>query len=137
MAELPKALAKMVHQVIVLVPRHASMKRSGLTVTHKVGTVYGPQGAERFGILRDRRDGVDYYFIENDRYFSSHREGIYGGKHGDYHDNAERYDFFGASIPVAIRAILGPKAPDVVQLNDAHTATASVYLKSDPAFKDT
>jgi starch synthase len=137
MAELPRALAKMGHRVIVLVPRHASMSRDGLKETGKIGTVYGPQGAERFGLLRDRRDGVDFYFVENDRYFSSNREGIYGGRHGDYHDNAERYDFFGAAIPVAIRRILGAKTPDIVQLNDAHTASASVYLKIDPAFENT
>jgi starch synthase len=137
MAELPKALAKMGHRVIVLVPRHASVRREALTDTRQTGTVYGPQGAERFGLLRDKKDGVDYYFIESDRRFSADRSGIYGDANGDYQDNAERYDFFGAAIPVAIRTILGGEAPDIVQLNDAHTASAAVYLKADPAFEKT
>lgn len=135
MAELPKALAKMGHKVIVLVPRHEVIDRKQLENTGKTGLIFGPDGSEGFGLFRDKKDGVEYYFIENDRYFSKDRGGIYGDSSGDYGDNPERYDFFGASIPAAIKLILGNKAPDVVQLNDAHTASAAAYLKRDGAFE--
>jgi starch synthase len=137
MAELPQALAKMGHRVIVLAPRHQVIERDKLADTHKTGLVYGPDGSEGFGLFKDRKDGVDYYFIENDRYFSKNRGGIYGDAKGDYGDNAERYDFFGASIPEAIKLITGGKAPDVVQLNDAHTGSAAAYLRRDGWFEKT
>jgi starch synthase len=136
MSELPRALAKMGHQVMVIVPRHEVIDRRGLVDTHKQGMVFGPEGTELFGIFHDERDGASYYFIENDRYFSRGRKGIYGSDKGDYPDNAERYDFFGAAIPQAIRTLLR-RPPDIVQLNDAHTASAAAYLKRDPAFEET
>lgn len=137
MNELPKALAKMGHEVVVLVPRHEGLDTAKLEQTAKTGFVYGGGGAEGFGLWKQRDAGVDYWFIENERFFSKNRGGIYGDRQGDYADNAARYDFFGAAIPVAVRAILGAKAPDVVQLNDAHTASGAVYLKRDPAFAET
>lgn len=137
MSELPAALARMGHKVIVIAPRHAVIDREKLSNTEKEGIIFGPDGTEGFGLFLDKKDGVDHYFIENDRYFSKDRPGIYGSPKGDYSDNAERYDFFGASIPAALKLILGANAPDVVQLNDAHTATAAAYLKRDGAFGDT
>lgn len=136
MKELPPALARLGHRVIVVLPRHSVIERDQLEETGRVGVVYGPK-TEKFGLFRHEREGVDYYFIENDRFFSSGRNGVYRDSYGDYGDGFERYDFFGAALPVAIRTILGKDAPDVVQLNDAHTAAAAAYLKADPAFSDT
>ncbi|MEQ8277524.1 MAG: glycogen/starch synthase [Deltaproteobacteria bacterium] len=136
MKELPPALARQGHKVVVVMPRHSVIDRSQLEETGEVGTVYGPK-TEQFGLFKDHREGVDYYFVENDRYYSSGRDGVYRDSYGDYGDPFERYDFFGRALPVAIRHILGDEAPDVVQLNDAHTASGAMYLKRDPAFKDT
>lgn len=138
MSELPRALAKMGHRVLVVSPRHAIVDPSKLEKTEKGGLVMGGStGAEPFTLMKDVQEGVEHYFIENERYFSKERPGIYtDGKH-DYSDNAERYDFFGAAIPAAIRAVMGSDSPDVVQLNDAHTASAAAYLTRDPSFKDT
>jgi starch synthase len=138
MSELPAALAAMGHRVIVVSPRHAIVDASKLEKTDKGGLVMGGEnGADAFTLMKDVRDGVEHYFIENDKYFSKDRPGIYTDGKNDYPDNASRYDFFGAAIPSALQAILGTKRPDVVQLNDAHTASAALYLSLDPSFKDT
>lgn len=136
MKELPPALARQGHRVIVVLPRHSVIDRSKLEETGEVGTVYGPK-TEQFGLFKDTREGVDYYFVENDRYYSSGRDGVYRDSYGDYGDPFERYDFFSRALPVAVRHILGDERPDVVQLNDAHVAAAAKYLNLDPAFKDT
>jgi starch synthase len=137
MAELPKALARMGHRVLVVAPRHTIIDRSALQDTGKRLTVKHPDGTEPAQVLLDVVDGVEHYFVENGKYFSDGRYGLYGDAHGSYGDVAERYDFFSMAIPEAIKAVLGNQAPDIVQLNDAHTAPAAAYLKSDPAFPST
>lgn len=137
MKELPKALVRRGHRVVVLTPRHEQIDRSKLEDTGLHGEIKNCDGAEPFQILKDVRDGVEIYFIENDRYFSANRPGIYGDRHGPFLDNHKRYDFFGASVPQALRKILKGRGPDIVQLNDAHTASAAVYLRHDATFRET
>ncbi|MCB9652193.1 MAG: glycogen/starch synthase [Deltaproteobacteria bacterium] len=137
MKELPRALAKMGHKVIVITPRHTTIDRDTLKPSGIDGHIDSPVASEPFGVLHDHADGVDHYFIENDKYFSAGRNGIYGDEHGGYGDEAERYDFFSAAVPQIIKKVLGDQAPDVVQLNDAHTGPAAAYLKADAHFKDT
>jgi starch synthase len=143
MRELPAALAKMGHRVTVFIPKHACIKTPHLQDTGLGGVVQGlGVGAplERFKLFQDTTpEGVQVYFIENDTYFSGvSRTGIYGPKWGgDYRDNAQRYDFFGWCIPLAIRETAGTRMPDVVQLNDAHPASAALYMHMHPAFAHT
>lgn len=137
MKELPKALVRRGHRVIVLTPRHASIDRSKLIDTGWTGEIVNCDGREPFQILKDSRDGVDIYFIENDLYFSANRPGIYGDRHGPFGDNDKRYDFFGASVPQALTKILKGTRPDIIQLNDAHTGSAAVYLRNDASFNST
>lgn len=134
--EMARAMAQAGHRVVVLSPRHQVIDPAPLTQTDRVGWVRGPKGLEGFGLKQDLRDGVEYWFLESDTYFSKDRRGIYGDP-GDYADNASRYDFFSASLPVALRLILGDERPDVVHLNDAHTAAGAVYLRNDRQFADT
>jgi starch synthase len=130
MAELPNALAKMGHRVIVISPRHATIDRNKLEDTGLRGNIQdGAHGGEPFQILKDVKDGVEHYFVENDKYFSSGRDGVYGDKRGGYGDNWKRYDFFSAAIPATILGLLGEQAPDIIQLNDAHTGPAAAYIK--------
>lgn len=134
MAELPKALARMGHRVIVVTPRHTIIDRNKLEDTGKRLIIHHPDGSEPAQVLKDVVDGVEHYFVENGKYFSDGRNGLYGDSLGSYGDVAERYDFFSMAIPECIKAVLGDEKPDVVQLNDAHTAPAAAYLKRDPAF---
>jgi starch synthase len=136
MDELPKALARLGHRVIVIAPRHTVIDRNKLEDTGKAFTVHSPAGAEPARLLRDVKEGVEHYFVENGKYFSDGRNGVYGDAHGGYGDEAERYDFFSQSIPGTIEAILGKEKPDMVQLNDAHTGPAAAYLKAHPQLHD-
>ncbi len=74
------------------------------------------------GILSLVRDGVTYYFVDNEYYFK--RGALYG--HGD---DGERYAFF-------CRAVLEMMAqldyyPDVLHANDWQSALAVVYLNTE------
>ncbi len=137
MDELPQALARLGHRVIVVSPRHAIIDRSTLEDSGKRIRVSHPTGDEPAQLLRDDKDGVEHWFVENGKFYSDGRYGLYGDEHGPYGDVAERYDFFSMAIPEALKAILGDERPDIVQLNDAHTAPAAAYLKRDDAFADT
>jgi starch synthase len=137
MKELPRALAQMGHRVIVITPRHTTIDRGTLADTGVRGHIQSPVAGEPFQVLHDHADGVDHYFVENDKYFSADRHGIYGDAHGAFGDEVERYDFFSAAVPQVIKKVLGEQAPDVVQLNDAHTGPAAAYLKADAHFRDT
>jgi len=137
MKELPRALANMGHRVVLLTPRHHCVDPKTLERTDISGEIYDPSGQRRgFGVYRDVAEGVETYFIDNDDYFGG-RTGIYGDANGGYGDNHKRFDFFGAAIPQVIQKVLGDEKPDVVQLNDAHTATAAAYMRNYDYFDDT
>jgi starch synthase len=144
MDELPRSMLRLGHRPLVVLPRHTHIDRTKLRDTGVRGWVDEPGGGrEPFQLLHTVKDGVDVFFIENDKYFSADRHGIYGDVHGDFGDNPQRYDFFGAALPIALKELerthpeLLPRAPDIVQLNDAHTASAAVALKRDPHFAAT
>ena len=89
------------HRVIVISPRHTTIDRD-----HARGHRPARQHRRRrpwnepFQILKDVKDGVENYFIENDKYFSADRFGVYGDKSGEFGDNWKRFDFFSAAIPL-------------------------------------
>jgi starch synthase len=138
MLELPRALAKRGHKVSVLLPRHRTISEP-LQYTGIHGAVFG-KAAEGFALFTDApKDGVSYYFIQNDHHFSgSGRNHLYGPTNGSsYHDNMERYDFLSAATPIAIRGFSRTEMPDVVQLNEHHVAKAAIYIREDPSFTTT
>ena len=73
------------------------------------------------GILKLEKDGVTYYFIDNEYYFG--RDGYYG-----YHDEAERFAFFSKAL-LEILPIVDFK-PDIIHCNDWQTSVVSLLLKS-------
>lgn len=149
MEELPKALQRLGHDVIVIIPKHRVIEdeKWHLRDIGKTGAVPGPSGTERFRVLvhehklpespdpdAPKPGRLRYAMIKNDRYFSGPTRGeIYVlDKTHDYHDNAARFDFFGAAVPIATRMLLGAKKPDAFQLNDAQTAPAAIHIEADP-----
>ena len=74
------------------------------------------------GIESLRLGGVTCYFIDNEYYFK--RPAAYG-----YGDDEERVAFFSMAILAALPHLKG-WFPDVLHLNDWHTAMAPVYLKT-------
>lgn len=72
------------------------------------------------GISQIEYEGIIYYLIDNEQYFK--RGALYG-----YDDDGERYAYFCKACLEAIRYI--DFAPDLLHLNDWHTAAIPMLLK--------
>lgn len=83
------------------------------------------------GLFELKRDGVTYYFVDNEYYFK--RNELYG-----HFDDGERFAFFSKAVVDALPE-LGWK-PDIVQANDWQTALVPIYMRSlyadDPFYSD-
>lgn len=66
------------------------------------------------------------YFIANSHFFD--REGIYGDKHGDYGDSAQRWGFFALAALNALPRVA--EAPVMLHAHDWHAALAPAYLRA-------
>lgn len=74
------------------------------------------------GLFELRKNGVTYYFVDNEYYFK--RDGLYG-----YYDDGERFAFFSKAIFEAI-AMMDGFVPDIIHANDWQTALVPVYQTS-------
>ena len=72
------------------------------------------------GLFVIEKDGVKYYFVDNEYYFN--RESVYGN-----YDDGERYSFFGKAALDIMPLI--DFYPDVLHCNDWQSAMSIVYLK--------
>ncbi len=73
------------------------------------------------GLFELKREGVVYYFIDNEYFFK--RGQVYGA-----FDDAERFAFFSKAALEMIQHI--DFVPDVIHCNDWHTALVPVYLNA-------
>ncbi len=137
MEEHSKALVKAGHRVVKVIPRHTQVDRTKLQPTGITVQIHHPGGIEPVNLLKVVEDGVELLFLENDKYFSANRNGVYGDVHGAFGDNAERYDFFGMAAAQAVKAYLGDDKPDIWKANDAHTATSLGFISTDPYYANT
>ena len=84
------------------------------------------------GIFTMVKDGVTYYFIDNEYYFK--RNGLYG-----HFDDGERFAFFSKAILEMVANI--DFTPDIIHTNDWQTALVSLYIniyyRHMPKFYDT
>ncbi|MBQ7714095.1 MAG: glycogen synthase GlgA [Oscillospiraceae bacterium] len=78
------------------------------------------------GLFRLARDGVTWYFVDNEYYFK--RGELYG-----YYDDAERFGFFSRAVTELLRDL--PAKPDVVHCNDWQSALVPIYIH-DEAVRD-
>jgi starch synthase len=91
-ASLSTFIAKLGHDVRVLLPKYASIELPENTRAHpQPMPINMGYGSEYGKIWECRRDNLRIYFLEFDRYFR--RNGIYSGPHGDFPDNPERFAF--------------------------------------------
>lgn len=74
------------------------------------------------GLFTLRKNGVMYYFLDNEYYFK--RSQIYGE-----FDDGERVAFFSKAVLETIRYIWENFYPDIIHCNDWHTALIPVYLR--------
>jgi starch synthase len=74
------------------------------------------------GLFSLERDGVTWYFLDNEQYFN--RPDLYG-----YMDDGERFGFFARAV---VQMLDHMKFwPEVIHCNDWQTALVPVYLKDD------
>lgn len=119
---LPKTLAKKGHDVRVVLPLYSKIsdefrQKMRLVKTFDVSVSWRNQYC---GVYKIKKDNVLYYFIDNEYYFS--REKIYGE-----FDDAERFAFFSKAALDLLEQI--DFCPDVINVNDWHTALVPSYLK--------
>ncbi|WP_207694872.1 starch synthase [Enterococcus sp. DIV0212c] len=119
---LPKELAKKGVEISVVLPYFTKMPDLYKNQCEDVIDFYVDVGwrHQYCGIKRLQLNGVTYYFIDNLYYFD--RENLYG-----YYDDGERFAFFSLAIIEMLEKI--NFIPDVVHVNDFHTAMIPFLLK--------
>jgi starch synthase len=136
-ASLPRALARLGHDVRVLMPRYRGVDRFAGELRVVVPDIRVPLGDRMVeGALWAGRapSGVPVYFLANDHYY--HREELYGTADGDYWDNCERFVFFCRGALEALIRLAGGEGterrwrPQVVHANDWQTGLLPVYLRT-------
>ncbi len=121
---LPKCLDKEYYDVRVMIPRYTCMKPQMQEKLNYVTHFYMDYNwkEEYVGILEAEVDGVKYYFIDNEHYFSGFKP---------YGDNAlfeiEKYAYFSKAALSALPLI--DFQPDIVHCHDWQTGLIPVYLK--------
>lgn len=125
---LPKALTALGHEVIVIMPKYASIDyvRRGLSPYLTDLGVWMGEGQEWAAVHTAKVDGVRFYFIESNKYFD--RWGLYHDTdYNDYLDNPRRFGFL-SRAGLQLCRDLNFKA-DVVHAHDWQTALVPAYLK--------
>ena len=127
------SLAKLGHDVRIVIPRYYSVDRSGLTLLpDAMGTPMGG-GIEEWSAVYTadmpgsaKKNPVKVYFIDHEIFFG--RDGIYGSPvETDFIDNSRRFTFFCRAVFQLCRKIKW--YPDVLHSHDWPAAVAPVYLK--------
>lgn len=129
-ASLPAALAERGHQVSVIMPYYPQQfARLHLEFDGRhdlLGVPFGG-GTEWVAVrYKEIAPNLTYYFIEYNKYFD--RATLYDWNGWEYPDNAQRFIFFSRA---AMQCVLAMKlTPDILHLNDWHSALCAVYLRS-------
>ncbi len=118
---LPQALAKLGHDVRVILPLYEKIGQEWREQMNYLMNfhVHLAWRTPYCGIFELQRDGVTYYFVDNEYYFK--RWDVYG-----HYDDAERYAFFSRAV-IETRGHVG-FCPDGIHCNDWQTALVPIYL---------
>lgn len=120
---LPKCIDKEYYDVRVMIPKYScmsdAMKEKLNYKVHFYMDFYWKD--EYVGILESEVDGVKYYFIDNEKYFTGFKP---------YSDNAlfeiEKYSFFSKACLSALPLL--DFRPDLIHCHDWQTGLVPVYL---------
>ena len=121
---LPKCIDREYFDVRVIIPKYACMKQEMKDKIRYVNHFYMDFNWKRVyvGILEAELDGVHYYFIDNEYYFSGAKV---------YSDSPiweiERYAYFSKAALSAL-PVIGFQ-PDVIHCHDWQTGLIPVYMK--------
>lgn len=121
---LPAALVRAGAEVIVMVPKYATIKDEYKAQMEHFSDFYVSLGwrNEYCGLEKLERDGVTYMFIDNERYFA--RDYPYG-----FFDDGERFAFFSKAITESLQHLPVGFECDILHCNDWQTALAPVFLR--------
>ncbi len=118
---LPKALKEKDCDARVIMPYYKKIKEKNIAAYKGYAYVKIAERMEYVGVFEAIHEGVEFYFIDSDRYFN--RDGLYG-----YGDDGERFAFFDFAVLEAMKVI--NFFPDVIHLNDWQTGLIPYIIKA-------
>ena len=121
---LPEALAAQGAEVAVVLPLYQKVReRFGSQLYFECYDYVDLAWRHSYcGLFSLEKDGVTWYFLDNEQYFN--RPELYG-----YMDDGERFGFFSRAV---VRMLPHFRFwPDVLHCNDWQTALVPIYLKDD------
>ena len=121
---LPSALVRAGAEVIVMVPKYATIKDEYKAQMEHFSDFYVSLGwrNEYCGLEKLEHDGVTYMFVDNERYFA--RDYPYG-----FFDDGERFAFFSKAITESLQHLPAGFECDILHCNDWQTALAPLFLR--------
>lgn len=136
---LPRALARLGHQVAVVMPYYNAVRRSGMVIEKTGAALPVPMGDRVLAcrLLRSRlpQSDVPVFLVEHPPFFERddpamgrglYQQAMHGGYKSDYPDNAERFIFFSRAVLETVPHL--GFTPDVIHANDWQTGLVPVYL---------
>ncbi|NLE45947.1 MAG: glycogen synthase [Chloroflexi bacterium] len=132
---LPSAIRALGHDVRLMLPRYGTINSDAFNL-QSIGDPFevpvGP-GKEHVHLIGGTaKADLPVYLIWNEQYFSS-RDRVYG-----FEDDAQRFCVFGQGALAALKVL--DWKPDVIHVNDWHTAVVPTWLKMDrrrdPFYRD-
>jgi len=122
---LPLALAEEGAEVSVVLPNYSQIKQEYKDEMEFLFDFIVPVGwRQQFGaVLRLKRQGVTFYFVDNEYYFK--RDGVLYG----HYDDAERFSYFSRAVLEMIQHFKAEDTPDVIHCHDWQTGVLPAFLR--------
>ncbi len=130
---LPQELIKQGADARVMMPLYKNIKeRYGPSLTfHRAFSVALSWRNCHCGLFSMERDGVTFYFLDNEQYFN--RDGYYG-----HYDDGERFAYFSKAALETLRYL--DFKPDILHCSEWQSALVPVFLKTlyqqDPQYQN-
>ena len=120
---LPKCFDKNYFDVRVIIPKYMCMKEEYKNQLQYITHFYMDIGYRReyVGIMQLEYDGIKFYFIDNEYYFSGYQP------YGDIRFDIEKFAFFSKAALSILPTI--DFRPDLIHCHDWQTGLIPVYLK--------
>jgi len=136
---LSRALARLGHQVTIVMPRYRGTEADGVAVL----PIDIPMGAGWYPVRLIERHvvyGVNAILVDAPALYD--RDGLYGDRNGEFGDNAFRFALLGrAALEYAKLTATSGRRPHIVHAHDWQGSFASIYLRTlyrnDPLFRRT
>lgn len=128
---LPRVLAKMGHDVRVVMPRYYKVNREKHALKPVPGVLTVPMGIvgdQYCGVYEGKMpdSNVPIYFLEHEQYYG--RSGLYEVDNQGYLDNDNRFVFLSKGALELCKMI--DFRPDVIHVHDWHTAVVPVLMNT-------